>query len=94
MTKGKRFERGISKPNFDKKNPYYSNYPFLIFEFSHVFHTFIINFNKKTISEVPLIMSDTNISYVLRSSKNIDIVDQNWMMDSLSDDGKKNDVFF
>ena len=39
-------------------------------------------------------MSDTNISYVLRSSKNIDIVDQNWMMDSLSDDGKKNDVFF
>ena len=39
-------------------------------------------------------MSDTNISYVLRSSKNIDIVDQNWMCDSLSDDGKKNCAFF
>ena len=38
-------------------------------------------------------MSDTNISYVLRSSKNIDIVDQNWMCDSLSDDGKKNVSF-
>ena len=51
------------------------------------------NYRKKTVSTVLSTMSDTNISYVLRSSKNIDIVDQNWMCDSLSDDGKKNVSF-
>jgi len=33
-------------------------------------------------------MSDTNICAVMVGTKNIDVIDEQWMRDSLSDDGK------